>query len=710
MKLLITFIAAIIIFSGKVNAQYIDSVLATLPTDKAKADTLYSLARKQTRKARLDSSRYFLDIGFPYAERSGDDRVITKYILEKSSLYFFKEEFIEGLTLLKKANPHLAKLSSVDLLTRYLVWNARFFENLHHNDSAMYYYHACELINEKNNPYDNWFVYFNMAQMFKVAEAFDESEKYFIKAYKLTKPKGIKVDHVTILVEFADLYYLMGKPDSFATLMEEQQKMMENVSKNFTKNPSHNMYFNARNNEPLEKRVAFMENVKQELNKGGHVVLATEANNYIAEFYEEANRPADGLKYIEENLAFFKKENDIVNLYNNTKAAYRLMKKAGMKTEAVLEADKLITLKDSLIVLRQRDILTDIEAKYQAGKKEKEILLLNSENMLRQNEITLLNTKDSLNAAKLLRSASLRNSLLVQNKLKDSILKSEIANNRLISSENELKSRQLTNEQLLKSVLNRESVLKGNQLAKEKNIRWLLSAGVILLLLSGVIIFVLYRKQWFKNRLIQKQSDDLQVLMKEIHHRVKNNLQVISSLLDLQSISIKDKQASGAVREGKLRVQSMALIHQNLYNDGNIKGIVMEDYIKKLVENLFHSYNIQENKINLVTDIDHLNLDVDTVIPLGLILNELISNSLKYAFKGKEQGEIYVTLKEKNQQLQLQVKDNGCGFPPNWSRIQSNSFGYNLINAFAQKLKAKLDIYNDKGACVSMNISRYKLA
>ncbi len=132
---------------------------------------------------------------------------------------------------------------------------------------------------------------------------------------------------------------------------------------------------------------------------------------------------------------------------------------------------------------------------------------------------------------------------------------------------------QLANEQALKEAVSRENILKGDQLIKEKRVRRQLLAGASLLFLSGVIIFFMYRNQRAKNRIIQKQADDLQTLMKEIHHRVKNNLQVISSLLDLQSLSIKDKHAAGAVREGKIRVQSMALIHQNLYNEGNIKGI-----------------------------------------------------------------------------------------------------------------------------------------
>jgi two-component system, sensor histidine kinase PdtaS len=327
-----------------------------------------------------------------------------------------------------------------------------------------------------------------------------------------------------------------------------------------------------------------------------------------------------------------------------------------------------------------------------------------------KDEIKHLNNENKLKALLLAHEQDLRKNLALQNLLADSILKKEKLLNDALARGNNYKQEKLNDEKKLSSSVTREYHLQKETLANERRLRISLLSGLGLLIALGSIIFFMYRRQRTKNMIIQKQADDLQTLMKEIHHRVKNNLQVISSLLDLQSLSIKDKHAAGAVKEGKLRVQSMALIHQNLYIEGNIKGILMEDYIKNLVENLFHSYNIQKNKIRLVTDIDYLNLDVDTVIPLGLIVNELINNSLKYAFKGKEQGEIYVALKENKKHLELQVKDNGCGFPPDWKRMQSNSFGYKLINAFAQKLKARIDIYNDGGACISMNISRYKLA
>jgi two-component system, sensor histidine kinase PdtaS len=327
-----------------------------------------------------------------------------------------------------------------------------------------------------------------------------------------------------------------------------------------------------------------------------------------------------------------------------------------------------------------------------------------------KDEIQSLSNENKLKALLLVHEQDLRKNLLWENLLKDSILKKEKLLSDALTRENNYNREKLDNEKKLSSLVNGEFNLQREKLVNERRLRTTLLSGLGLFIALGGVIFFMYRKQRKKNTIIQKQAYDLQTLMKEIHHRVKNNLQIISSLLDLQSLSIKDKHAAGAVREGKIRVQSMALIHQNLYNEGNIKGIVMEDYIKKLVENLFNSYNIQKDKIQLVTDIDYLNLDVDTVIPLGLIINELISNSLKYAFKEKEHGEIYVALKESNKQLELLVRDNGCGFPPDWNRIQNNSFGYGLITAFAQKLKAKLDIYNNGGACVSMNIARYKRA
>ena len=135
-----------------------------------------------------------------------------------------------------------------------------------------------------------------------------------------------------------------------------------------------------------------------------------------------------------------------------------------------------------------------------------------------------------------------------------------------------------------------------------------------------------------------------EVLLKEIHHRVKNNLQIISSLLNLQARFIKDKSAVDAVQEGRNRVKSMALIHQKLYQQDNIQGINMPEYIENLSRALLTSYKIKGDRITVDRKVDAIYLDIDTAIPLGLIINELLTNSLKYAFPENEKGELKISL------------------------------------------------------------------
>ena len=135
-----------------------------------------------------------------------------------------------------------------------------------------------------------------------------------------------------------------------------------------------------------------------------------------------------------------------------------------------------------------------------------------------------------------------------------------------------------------------------------------------------------------KNSIISKALDEKEILLKEIHHRVKNNLHFISALLGLQTDHVSDQVALDALQEGQDRVQSMALIHQDLYQRDDLTSVNVKDYFIKLTEGLFDSYNIHTDDITLQLDIANLDLDVDTVVPIGLIVNELVSNCLKYAF------------------------------------------------------------------------------
>lgn len=152
----------------------------------------------------------------------------------------------------------------------------------------------------------------------------------------------------------------------------------------------------------------------------------------------------------------------------------------------------------------------------------------------------------------------------------------------------------------------------------------------------------------------------------------------------------------------------MALIHQNLYQEKNLTGVETQKYFGTLIKNLFQSYNISPQRIKLVTDIDALNLDVDTMIPIGLILNELISNCLKYAFPQEQPGQIKVKLKEDGGALLLTVTDDGVGMDAQHQQNLGKSFGYRLIHAFKSQLNAELDISSGAGTTVKMIIRDYQ--
>jgi two-component sensor histidine kinase len=207
--------------------------------------------------------------------------------------------------------------------------------------------------------------------------------------------------------------------------------------------------------------------------------------------------------------------------------------------------------------------------------------------------------------------------------------------------------------------------------------------------------------------LIETSLREKEILLKEIHHRVKNNLQMISSLLSLQTDYIKDEHALDAVKESRNRVHSMALIHQNLYQEDDLTGIYVHEYIGKLCDNLFNSYNIRPGKINLLREIQPMHLDVEIVVPLGLMLNELITNCLKYAFPAGE-GTIKIILEEANNKLRICLYDNGFGLAPDINITESGTFGFKMIDAFIQKMKGDIKIYSEDGTKVELTVRNFK--
>ena len=202
-----------------------------------------------------------------------------------------------------------------------------------------------------------------------------------------------------------------------------------------------------------------------------------------------------------------------------------------------------------------------------------------------------------------------------------------------------------------------------------------------------------------RTHLIETQRDEKEVLLKEIHHRVKNNLQVINSLLSIQSSYTDDKRALELFDEAKNRIRSMALIHEKMYQTEDLAKIDFQDYIVALTDDLIQTYSINCD-IFLDIKIDNVKFDIDTLIPIGLLLNEIISNTLKYAFKGTNKGKIIIHLiydQEKNIYT-LTVGDNGIGISEEVFLTEDGSLGMELIKIFVSQLDGEIELLKQKGS------------
>lgn len=189
-----------------------------------------------------------------------------------------------------------------------------------------------------------------------------------------------------------------------------------------------------------------------------------------------------------------------------------------------------------------------------------------------------------------------------------------------------------------------------------------------------------------------------EVLLQELHHRVKNNMQVISGLIELQSQQLKDKSSREIFNETRDRVSSMALIHENLYKASDLGNINFMEYIKTLTKHLFYSYNVDSGVVQLKTDVKNVFLDVQVGIPCGLIINELVSNTFKHAFPEGKQGEICVSLfPDSEGQYTLIVKDNGIGFPKKLDFRKTTSLGMQLVTMLVDQLEGTIELKRDEG-------------
>jgi two-component sensor histidine kinase len=346
-------------------------------------------------------------------------------------------------------------------------------------------------------------------------------------------------------------------------------------------------------------------------------------------------------------------------------------------------------LKDTLQNQLTRKNIAELNIQYETAKKQKDIELLNSKIRLQH--------LDSTTRAKgylLLKSTVKLQQVESANKEKSiELLNSQVKIERYKTADKE--------KNIL--VLTGKTKLQVSELKRERTEKNLIITGSGLLLIIMLLLFNQFRISRRNNAMISKSNESLQhllrdkeTLMTEIHHRVKNNLQMVLSLLESQSAYLTD-EALVAIRSSYNRVLAMSLIHQKLYISENTSTIDMSEYLWELVTYLQESFGIG-GQIVFEMNLSPITLDITQAVPLGLIVNESVTNSIKYAFPGNRRGNISIEMKETIEHLVcLQIRDNGVGLPPAFDETGNNSLGMRLIKGLSDNLEAKLTFEKKAG-------------
>jgi len=272
-------------------------------------------------------------------------------------------------------------------------------------------------------------------------------------------------------------------------------------------------------------------------------------------------------------------------------------------------------------------------------------------------------------------------------------------------------------EQHKNELKNQELQIKNSQ----KSIIMFFAMGLFCLLLFSFYTIIKLKKSkkeineknkeiTLKNKQVKSALSEKEVLLKEIHHRVKNNLQVISGLLELQNISISDSSIKLALKESQNRIQSVALVHKMMYQSENISKVNMQQYLEELIQLLQVSYGSKNKAINTTINAHNIDLDVTVAVPISLIVNEAVCNIYKHAFNNKKNGQIYLSvLKISNKEYSLLIKDNGIGLPENFNISKLKSIGFDLIKGLSKQVKGTLKVQNNKGTEIKILFNGSKI-
>lgn len=508
---------------------------------------------------------------------------------------------------------------------------------------------------------------------------YEQALQNYLAAMAIHQARGDVRGEANMLNNMSFVYKGMGQFDKAIAVLRQAGKLyVASGNANREAGTKFNIGLMKMEMKEYDTAIAYFRTAVRGLNETAEPVKFSSYYNNLANCFEAMMKqnPAfydSALRYGKKNLALKKQLNDhrgIANAHNTLAAIYE---RSESYTESYMHASAALRLADSLNLKRIKKNALDYLITAEIG--------LRKFDALNAHFVAFTRVTEELN-----KEAHSRTLAELNTKYESE--KKEAENQRLL-----LVSTQQT------------------------RLNWILgTGGLVLLVLLGFLGYY-YRGSQQANRQLAVQNKQIEnnlrekeALLREIHHRVKNNLQVISSLLNMQSHYLDDPRMVSAITEGQNRVKAMALIHQKLYQTEQLSEIDFQEYAEQLLAHLSSALSPPGKKISNSVTGTAIKLDIDTAIPLGLILNELITNAYKYAFEGVSEGTLKVELQRDETALyHLRISDSGRGLPADFSESKLNSLGLKLVRMLIEQLEGSLTISNEPGASFYIRFKETRL-
>jgi len=719
-KLILTFFLSLVGLNH-FNAQNLDSLLEAFEYVTEKSKICNEIAEVYKQDSKFTLTKTFADSALHFAIQSNNSLEKGNAYLNLGDYNYYISNYDSSIIYYQKAVTIYIKLNdSENIASAYSNIGAVYYSKSEFKEAIKNFKKAANYQKITNNKEEVAIIYNNIATVYYQINNNTKAIEYYKKSLALKKDKNESKSIAKGLNNIANVYGEIGDYDKSIQYYYDAIR-----------------YCDKSNDKPLKATT---------LNNIAGVYKDWKQYDKALELYNEALnikielKDLDGKANVLNNIGLIKKlKEDYKDAELKFLAAKEIFEQIGNKDRLAIVCANLGALKEheenysDAIVLyaKSLEISKEIERPYSIalgnlnlsrvyltlGKLDlaeqfmNECLVYFEEYNLNSIELEIYQLLSELYQKKGVYKTSLRY-YKKYSTIKDSLFSAE-KHKKLNEINTQYETEKKNKEIELLYVESKKQELEIKSKNQERNF-WLgISIFSILIGAISIYFFVIKKKLSerleHKNKIIEKTLGEKDVLMREIHHRVKNNLQIISSLLNMQSRYLSDDKSKAIVADSQNRIKSMSLIHQKLYQEDNLTGIDTKTYFTELIDGLCLSYGLDNEKLNFKIDIERLFLDVDTLIPLGLMLNEILTNAFKYGVD-KEHGEFtFIFSKEDENLLRIFVKDNGDGIPDGFELKKSKSYGMKLIQSLSKKLKTDVSFNNNNGLEITMLIRKFRI-